>query len=102
MGYKLTLTAAGQCLWTGNSETSLSNAFTFAAVCVCLADKLFEESTLLFGRRVTCSNHSDGDYVFAAETWSCYNLRRVSLSSLSNHGTKKLFTKKEKNTNLKL
>jgi hypothetical protein len=40
-----------------------------------LPDQLFNDSTTLFGQTVTCSNTSDASYVFALETWSCYNLR---------------------------
>jgi len=43
-------------------------------------DEVFRESTLLFGRRVTCARHSDGQYVFPSETWSCYDLRYPHLS----------------------
>jgi hypothetical protein len=40
-----------------------------------LPDKLFNESTPLFDRLVTCNNSSNGNFLFAAETWSCYNIR---------------------------
>jgi len=57
----------------------LLNYFTFyvrgRCACVRATDEVFRESTLLFGRRVTCARHSDGQYVFPSETWSCYNLR---------------------------
>lgn len=43
-----------------------------------LPDKLFSESTWLYGKWITCSSNSsdvDVGYVFPAETWSCYGIR---------------------------
>jgi len=39
------------------------------------SDLLFNGSTRILGSVVTCSNVSDGDYKFAEETWSCYDIR---------------------------
>lgn len=58
-------------LWTSLVRASADSSTTP----VRRPDLLFDSSTVLHGRNVTCDNRSDSDYKFPAETWSCYNMR---------------------------